>query len=214
MEAVMNLSVLALNRSYAPVGIISLRKAFQKLVKGKAKVVHVTESGYYEDYDITSWAEISQLKKELGEELNGYEDWINANEAPIEAPRIIRYLDYNKVYSNKVRFSRKNVFLRDNYTCQYCGKTMPLSKLQLEHVVPKAQGGKTIWVNTVCSCQECNNKKRDRTPEQAGMKLIRKPFIPRFLPTSKVQRFAWDKNRYGSWDNFVSNMYWNVELVD
>jgi len=214
MEAVMSLSVLALNKTYSPVGIVSLKKAFKKLTAGKAKVVHVTQQGYYEDYDISSWAEMSTLKNMIGEELSGHEDWINTSDNLIEAPRIIRYLDYDKIYTSKVRFSRKNIFLRDNYTCQYCGVSKSFKHLQLEHVLPKSKGGKTTWINTVCSCDECNDKKRDRTPREAGMELIRKPFAPRFLPANKSKLFRWDRNKYGSWENFVTSAYWNVELVD
>lgn len=212
----MKLSVLALNKNYVPVGIITVKKAFKKLVAGKAKIVHVADAGYYEDYDISSWAEFSALKAMIDDELNGYEDWINSRESdlPIEAPRVIRFLEYDKIFANKVRFSRKNVFLRDDYTCQYCGVQKPIKHLQLEHIVPKSKGGKTTWVNTVCSCDECNNSKRDRTPEQAGMKLLQKPRAPKFLPTEKVRGFKWDKNRYACWENFVSDMYWNVELSD
>lgn len=211
---VMNLSVLALNRSYIPVGIVTLQKAFKKLVSNRANVVHVTENGYYEDHDITSWAEFSILKKMIGDELNGFEDWINSSEEAIEAPRIIRYLDYNKIYSNKIRFSRKNIFIRDHYKCQYCGLVKDIKKLQLEHVIPKSKGGKTTWVNTVCACNDCNDKKRDRTPIEAGMQIIRKPFTPRFLPTQSMKHFSWDKNKYESWENFVSNVYWNIELAE
>lgn len=215
MEAVMNLSVLTLNKTYSPVGIVSLKKAFKKLVAGRARVVHVTKDGYYEDHDISSWADLSILKKMIGDEMTGFEDWINSSsEDAIEAPRIIRYLDYNKIYTTRVRFSRKSIFLRDQYVCQYCGKTKDIKQLQLEHVIPKSKGGKTTWINTVCACNECNDKKRDRTPQEAGMELIRKPFIPRFLPTNKTKVFKWDKNKYGSWENFVSTTYWNVELVD
>ncbi len=214
MVAVMDLNVLALNRSYIPVGIITVQKAFKKLISNRANVVHVTDIGYYEDHDITSWAEFSILKKMIGDEASGLEDWINSSEEAIEAPRIIRYLDYDKIYSNRIRFSRKNIFIRDHYKCQYCGKVKSIKRLQLEHVIPKSKGGKTTWLNTVCACDECNDKKRDRTPEEAGMKIIRKPFTPRFLPTQTMKAFSWDKDKYGSWENFVSNVYWNIELSE
>jgi len=215
MELALKLGVLALNKSYIPVGIITLKKALKKVIAGKAHIVHVHPTeGYYEDYDITSWAELSELKKMLDEELSGHEDWINTSGIPIEAPRIIRFLEYDKVFINKVRFSRKNVFIRDNYTCQYCDTKTPISKLHLEHVIPRAQGGKTTWANTVCACEYCDEKKRDRTPEQAGMKLIRKPFAPKFLPEAKTKKFKWDKNKYHSWSNFISDIYWNVELIE
>lgn len=211
--AITNLSVLALNRSYAPVGIVSLKKALKKLASGKAEVVHVEKSGFYESYDIYSWQEFSELKAIIEESDSGIEDWVNIEENPMKAPRVIRYIYYNKHFVKKVRLTRKNIFLRDQFTCQYCGNKFTVPELQLEHVIPKAQGGKTTWANTVCSCHACNEKKGSRTPEQAGMSLIRKPFYPKFLPANS-NRFRWDGNRYASWKHFISDLYWNIEIVD
>jgi len=90
-------------------------------------------------------------------------------------PFVIRLRRYVPVPYTSVVLSRKNIFLRDNYTCQYCGKT---TNLTIDHLVPKCKGGSDSWSNTVVSCVRCNNKKGDRTPEEAGLKLKRMPYKP------------------------------------
>jgi len=211
MEAVLNLNVLSLNRSYQPLGIVTLKKAIKSVIKGRAEIIKVNEAGHYYSYNLTSWTELSSLKKMLEEE-DGTEDWlVDESDLAIEAPRIIRYLDHDKTYFRGVKFNRKNLFIRDNYTCQYCGASGKDSNLQLEHIIPKARGGKATWLNTVCACHSCNTKKGSRTPEEAGMKLIKKPFVPKFIPTHRVQ---FEEEKYTSWKSFVSDLYWNTELED
>lgn len=90
-------------------------------------------------------------------------------------------------FKKGVKFSRVNVFTRDGFTCCYCGTKKPMSQLNYDHVVPRIQGGKTDWENIATSCYPCNNRKAGRTPQQAGMKLLRRPTRPRTLPmTSPV----------------------------
>jgi 5-methylcytosine-specific restriction endonuclease McrA len=81
-----------------------------------------------------------------------------------------------------VKFSRENVLSRDNYQCQYCGHRFPRRQLNYDHVIPRAQGGKTVWTNVVSSCIPCNSWKGGRTPKQAGMQLLKVPERPKWLP--------------------------------
>jgi 5-methylcytosine-specific restriction endonuclease McrA len=85
-----------------------------------------------------------------------------------------------------VRFSRVNVYTRDGFRCQYCGEKKEMRDLNYDHVVPRVRGGKTVWENIVTSCYACNDRKGSRTPEEAGMKLPRKPFKPSSLPVTPV----------------------------
>jgi 5-methylcytosine-specific restriction endonuclease McrA len=87
-----------------------------------------------------------------------------------------------------VRFSRENIFLRDRYTCQYCAVKKKPRELNLDHVIPASKGGRKCWENIVTSCIPCNDSKRNRTPEQAGMRLVRgKPVRPLTLPLSSLE---------------------------
>jgi len=96
-------------------------------------------------------------------------------------PAVIRLLK-RIARRRAVRFSRMNVLLRDNFTCQYCGEKLPTRQLNYDQVLPRSRGGKTCWENIVASCFDCNHRKAGRTPEQARMRLLKKPERPRTLP--------------------------------
>lgn len=203
--------VLVLNKTYSPINVCSIKRALSMLIQDKAEVVTV-EEGTYCNYDIHSWSEFSQVKRELNF-LNDDEELLALYDGQIIIPRVIRVLHYGKVPSRKVRLNRKNIYLRDNNTCQYCGKQFEQEDLNLDHILPRAQGGTSTWLNLVCSCYKCNTKKAAKTPEQAGMKLIRKPYEPKggsFFNVNNVQ----NRVKYQSWKNFVSDIYWQVTLEE
>ncbi|MBW2295978.1 MAG: HNH endonuclease, partial [Deltaproteobacteria bacterium] len=102
-----------------------------------------------------------------------------------------------------VRFSRANILSRDTLTCQYCQSMPPRSQLNLDHVIPRSQGGKTTWENVVCCCIPCNRRKGGRTPEQAGVKLRRIPRRPRWSPLMSVMPHG---VRYREWRPFLSQI--------
>ena len=94
-------------------------------------------------------------------------------------PSVIRLLRYYRVPYRVIELSRKNILRRDNYQCQYCGKKT--HALTIDHVIPKSRGGADTWDNLVAACVKCNNKKGNRTPEEAHMPLIRKPRKPNHI---------------------------------
>ena len=100
----------------------------------------------------------------------------------IFTPAVVRLKKGSVSTKQSVRFSRINVFTRDKFRCQYCGERKPIRRLNYDHVVPRVQGGKTVWENIVTSCYACNDRKGSRTPEQAGMTLLRQPKKPASLP--------------------------------
>lgn len=114
--------------------------------------------------------------------LESYDEIASSPSVSLQIPCVVRLHKTIAAYKKGVKFSRINVMTRDRWTCQYCGCKLPMSQLNYDHVVPRAQGGRTVWENIVTSCIECNSKKRDRTPQQAGMRLLREPFKPRTLP--------------------------------
>ena len=99
-----------------------------------------------------------------------------------DMPCVAMIVNNVPAYKKGVKFSRVNVYTRDNYTCQYCRHRFPRKQLNYDHVIPRRQGGQTKWENIVTSCIPCNDKKRDRTPKQAGMRLLREPVRPKSLP--------------------------------
>lgn len=193
--------VLVLNRSYLPVHITSARRAFALVYQGIAKVVNQE----YQTFDFESWAELS---------IRVNDDTIGLADRAIRVPRVILLQAYDRVPKRQVRFSRHNIYARDKDTCQYCGKRFPREELNLDHVKPRSQGGTSRWDNIVCSCHVCNRKKGGRTPEEAGMKLIRLPRRPEWTPFVLTTS---SRGSYHEWLPFMSIVdasYWNTELKE
>jgi len=141
--------VLLLNNENEPLNITSWRRALVLLIKGKAEYI---------------------------EKLYELEKSIKIGETYI--PRTIK-LTYNVAIPElELPFSRENIFARDNYTCQYCGMEFKSSDLTLDHVFPKSRGGKDDWGNIVACCKHCNQKKSNRTPDEANMPLLSEPKKP------------------------------------
>lgn len=197
--------VLVLNKVYVALRVITARRAFALLVRDAAEIVHV-EQGHYYNYDLTSWLEVSHLARQFEPEAH---DWVRTVRMHIAVPRVIRLLGYDRVPDEGVKLNRRNLFARDRNRCQYCGRLFTTSELSIDHVTPRAHGGPDTWDNLVCACLRCNARKGGRTPDQAGMKLVRKPVRPKRNPLIAV-RLGSDK--YQPWKAFLDEAYWSVEL--
>ena len=194
--------VLVLNKSFRPVQITTVRRAFCLLYAGIAKAVNTQ----YETFDFDSWR---QVRVEINDDAIGLVDRL------IKVPRVILLLAYDRVPKRRVRFSRYNIFARDKSTCQYCGHRFSRSELNLDHVVPRSQGGTSTWENVVCSCHECNRKKGGRTPAEARMRLIAHPHKPAWTPpfNLSVQQFV--RKEWAPFLDFMVDVsYWNTELLE
>jgi 5-methylcytosine-specific restriction endonuclease McrA len=168
----LNSNVLVLNRCYLPIHVTSVRRAFSLIYQDVARaVVHG-----YRTFDFEQWRRLS---------TDGVE-WVGTSRGAIRVPRVIALLHFDRVPMRHVRYSRVNVFARDKFTCQYCGARPHRSQLNLDHVVPRSLGGRTSWENVVASCMECNRRKGGRTPEQAKLRLLRRPARPRFSPLANL----------------------------
>jgi 5-methylcytosine-specific restriction endonuclease McrA len=146
--------VLVLNASYEPINICAVRRALVLVLKG-----------------VASAEEHAQTQ-------------IHSARQAVRVPSVIRLLEYRRIPHQTRSLSRKNILMRDRYTCQYCHRTLPSSELTLDHVVPRSRLGETTWENLVACCHVCNNRKGSRTPEEAGMRLVRAP-RPFSLHTSR-----------------------------
>ena len=126
-------------------------------------------------------------KAEIIEKDSGF---IRSVRVSIPFPLVVRIVVYIHVPSKRIVLSRKNIIKRDGHVCQYCGdQSVPMT---VDHMIPKNFGGNDSWENLVCSCVECNNKKGNRTAEQANMRLLRKPRKPNHL--SFIRYFLGVKN--------------------
>jgi 5-methylcytosine-specific restriction endonuclease McrA len=179
----LNAPVLVLNRSYLPIHVTSVRRAFSLIYQGLARAVDAE----HRTFDFEEWLELRVV--------NG-DDGIGTSRGRIQLPRVIVLVMFDRMPRRHVRFSRSNVMSRDGFTCQYCGSRPPRSELNLDHVVPRAHGGRSTWENVVASCVDCNRHKGGRTPEQAGLRLRRRPARPRWtplaaLPVTNVRHDEW-----------------------
>jgi 5-methylcytosine-specific restriction endonuclease McrA len=199
---VLNTKVLVLNRSFLPVHITSARRAFSLLYQGIAHAVDAE----YRTFDFDSWSALAASVHD--------EDAVGLVNRVIRVPRVILLLAYDRVPRRQVRFSRFNIYARDRNTCQYCGRRFSRSELNLDHVIPRSQGGSSRWENVVCSCHACNRRKGGRTPDQAGMRLLRHARRPEWTPFM-LETFS--LRRYKEWAPFLSTVdvsYWNTELLE
>jgi 5-methylcytosine-specific restriction endonuclease McrA len=122
------------------------------------------------------------------EVLANYAFMIPTASSDYPTPAVVRLLTQLRFRPQVVRFSRRNVYIRDDYRCQYCGEPFAAADLTLDHVVPRVAGGKTSWTNVVAACRPCNRRKGGRTPEQAGLQLPRPPTRPRWSPAALLPR--------------------------
>lgn len=146
--------VLVLNSSYEPINVCAARRALVLVLKGVASA-----------------------------EEHGAGQIHSARHA-IRVPSVIRLLEYRRMPHQTRSLSRKNILMRDRYTCQYCLRTYNTGELTLDHVMPRSRAGETTWENLVACCHPCNNRKGNRTPEEANMRLARAP-RPFSLHTSR-----------------------------
>ena len=164
--------VLLLDQNNHPLRVCSWKRALVLILKGKAQ---------------------------CAKSISNIEDLINIDNTLI--PRIIR-LNYEVAVPDlELPFCRENIFTRDGYTCQYCGRKLPASELTLDHVYPKSRLGPDIWENIVTCCKECNQFKADKTPKEAGMKLMRRPYRPKEYFEFELLKYPENERYY--WENMA-----------
>ena len=187
---------LVLNRNWQPVNVATVARALVLLWNESALAVDPA------DYQTYTWEDWSRLRPCDGEAF------VRAVRFRLRVPEVITLTGYDRLPTAAVTFSRRNIFKRDRFTCQYCGVQPGSEELTLDHVVPRAQSGESRWENCVLACVACNKRKADRTPKQAGMRLRQQPVRPAWKPV-----YAAHDVRIESWSKFISEAYWNAELV-
>jgi 5-methylcytosine-specific restriction endonuclease McrA len=168
--------VLVLDAEFMPLRIDPLRRAWKKIVLGKVEVIR-----HSHDQTVTVSGRVTPLPSVV---------------------RLLKHFNRNRI---KIKFSRLNIYARDDFRCQYCGEQFMTEDLTFDHVYPQSRGGKTEWTNIVSCCVLCNHAKANRTPEEAGMRLLTRPRKPHFLPESNVRMDM--RHRPVEW-----NDYWFVSL--
>jgi 5-methylcytosine-specific restriction endonuclease McrA len=153
----MSQDVLVLNSDYEPLNVCNMRRAISMVVLGKVDVLH---------HDLAI---------------------IHSARDDYAIPSVVRLRSHIKRPRPKLRLSRRSVFARDNYTCQYCGHRG--NDLTVDHVIPRRLGGPNTWENLVCCCKRCNTKKGDKTLAQVGLVLAQRPKEPHYVPFISLTKF-------------------------
>lgn len=195
LSPILRRPTLVLNRNWQPVNVATVARALILLWNDSARIVDPV------DYQLFNWDDWSRLVPDRNE------PFIQSFRQKFRVPEVITLTRFDRLPTQTVAFSRRNVFKRDKMTCQYCGKMPGSEELTIDHVVPRARGGQSTWTNCVLACVECNSKKAARTPDEANMTLKVKPVRPKWKPS-----YAQRTDRIESWAKFISEAYWNVEL--
>jgi 5-methylcytosine-specific restriction endonuclease McrA len=129
----------------------------------------------------------------------------------ILVPEVVLLTGFTRMPPRTVKFNRRNIYIRDQYTCQYCGKHPSKEHLTIDHILPRSRGGRSTWENVVLACQACNARKGSRLPEEAGMKLLKPPRRPHWLSTLRHTLRGPERP---IWQKFVDVAYWEVALEE
>lgn len=192
----LNEPTLVLNRSWVAISTTTVRDALSLVYRGVARVI---QPETYATHDFTSWADLAVTKDQPA---------IHTVRLRIRVPEVILLTTHDKLPARTVPFSRRNLYRRDGFRCQYCGRRQPSNELSIDHVVPRSRGGRTTWDNCVLACIPCNVRKGNKMLSEAGMRLVRSPDKPDWSPCLTVTI----ARRRASWEKFISEQYWNVAL--
>jgi len=187
MGSILGRSTLVLNRNWQPVHVASVRRVLRLLFAGAARVVDP------ENYQLYSWDDWSTIEPAMDELA------IRSVTQRFRIPEVISLVEYDRLPQGKVTFSKRNIFKRDRFTCQYCGVQPARDQQTLDHVQPRSRGGESTWENCVLACFPCNHRKADRTPKEAGIRLRKAPIRPQWRPLFSVQ------DARNAWSNFLPN---------
>lgn len=191
IQSTISMPTLVLNKSWSPVSICPAKKAIAKTMLGLARIL---DPETYNLYDFEEWMTLP---------VRDSDRYIKTSRKEIRLPEVIVLSEYERLPQRDVKLTRRNLLIRDNFTCQYTGKRLTLDTGTIDHVIPRSRGGSSSWDNLVMCCLEINAKKADRTPDEAGLKLLKKPEKPKWSPVyARFARLA-SSNVPSSWSQFV-----------
>jgi len=187
---------LVLNRLYIPCHIVSWKRSISLLYQDIALSLDQDLIPYgYED-----WVEYTTLP--TFDET--YYNYVHSITKTVAVPDILVLKNYDKLPRRDVKFTRENIIHRDHYKCAYCGKKFKRDNLTIDHIIPKSRGGNNSWKNTITSCKPCNNSKANRTPREAGLKLLYAPTEPRW--TDALSKVAHNPDIRSNWMKFLETV--------
>lgn len=208
---VINQPVLCLNSAWQALGTKTVKEAFIAMLGGDggknppALAIDMTFAADAEgniDWNSPEYANPVNWDSWASLPIRDYDLVVHTGNREIRAPRVIIQPNFSKMPIVTPRPTKEAIRRRDGSVCQYTGKTLTNKEGNIDHVVPRAQGGKNTFENLVWSCKEVNFLKADKTPQQAGLKLLRKPAAPRSVPRSSTITVA----HHPSWVYFMDHV--------
>ena len=185
-------TVLVLNKNWQAVGIKSPADTFAMLMTDAATGLNIRGTDHMTPLRWSDWLELPVEEEDL---------FVQTVNRKIKIPKVIILSKFDKVPKKRPRFSQKNIWIRDNFTCQYTGKKLRPGEGNIDHIVPKSRGGSTDWSNCVLACKKVNAKKADATPEEVGLRLLKLPEPPKELP---VYHYISNKHNIKEWEIFLA----------
>jgi 5-methylcytosine-specific restriction endonuclease McrA len=185
-------TVLVLNKNWQAVGIKNPADTFAMLMTDAATGLDIRGLDYMVPLRWSDWVKLP---------IEDDDDFVQTVNQKIKIPKVVILSRFDRVPKKRPRFSQKNIWIRDNFTCQYTGKKLRPGEGNIDHIVPRSKGGSTSWDNCVLACKQINAKKADATPEEAGLRLLRKPEPPKELP---VFHYITNKHNVKEWEIFLA----------
>jgi len=186
-------TVLVLNKNWQAINISTPADALSMMYANTATGLDIRGK---DDMVPLTWKEWINLS------CSDQDSFVKTIQGKVKIPKIIILCRYDKVPKKRPKITRRGIWIRDQGICQYTGKKINPNEGNIDHVIPKSRGGATDWTNCVLAHKKVNAKKADRTPEEAGLKLIRQPSVPKELP---VSFYLTNKYNIQEWELFLNS---------
>ena len=183
--------VLVLNRNWQAIGVKTPADTFGMLMTDASTALYIEGNDIMTPMKWNDWSKLT---------VNDEDMFVNTVRGRVKIPKVIVLCKFDKVPKKRPRFSSKGLWFREKGICAYTGKKLTPNEGNIDHIVPKSRGGKTSWLNCVLAHKEVNSRKGDRTPEEAGLKLLIKPTAPKELPVTAYIR---NKHNIKEWELFL-----------
>lgn len=191
-EVLTKTTVLVLNRHWQAIDSKTPIEAFSMMAAGNATALDIHEAG---DMRPVTWEDWLQLKVRAGDNS------IGTVSGPVRVPSVLVLARFDKVPKRRPKFCAKAIWERDGGTCQYTGRKLRPHEGNIDHIVPISRGGASSWENCVLADRRVNSRKGNKLPEEAGLKLLRRPFVPRELPVTHLIK---NHHKVRDWEVFLS----------
>jgi 5-methylcytosine-specific restriction endonuclease McrA len=186
-------TVLVLNRNWQAINVKSPQEAFGMLATDTATALDIGDDGAMQPVRFSDWMKLP---------VRDIDNVVRTVKGPIRVPTVIVLSNFSKVPKKRPKFGNRGIWERDGGRCQYTGKVLKPGEGNIDHVVPRSRGGQSTWENCVLAHKDVNSRKGSRSPEEAGLRLLRKPTAPREVPVSALIK---NQHRVKDWELFLAH---------